>query len=157
MKHYNPSITERANRILNLKNGDGMSEEIDGPVAVIPIEPACRIVRRQIRTTSGTSTIYTTPADKDFYLVSAQLDYMQDAASDGLFIELLARIDGIDQPLIAFRKLTLTASAKSAVYSPCLPVKIDRNTSIYVNHSYTVGNGTVVGCITGYTEEVTRT
>lgn len=157
MKHYNPSITERANRIFNLKNGDGMSEEIEGPVAVIPIHPSAKIVRQNSGANNASLTIYTTPADKDFYLTAATLSYIKDATSTAASVALQVTIDGVALNVLFLPGITLTASYDNMALSFDVPIKLDRNTSIVCTASSAVANIRTAATIVGYLEEVTRT
>jgi len=151
MKHYNPSITERANRIFNLKNGDGISDEVDGPVAVIPIQPTIKIVRRSV--VAG-GVIYTTPTDKDFYIVSVSLSVAKTAAQTGSNVAILTTIEGASISILDIRGITLTAQDASRDISFHYPIKLDRGTTITL--SPTGDYTSLSGIIYGYTEEVTR-
>jgi len=150
MKHYNPSITERANRIFNLKNGDGMSDEIDGPVAVIPIVPVVRICRQL----AGGGT-FTTPSDRDFYLTNAQISIAKVAADSGALASLTVVIDGVTISILRINGVTLTADAQNVLQSWNFPIKLDRGTNITLSLSgaYTTANA----LLQGFIEEVART
>jgi hypothetical protein len=157
MKHYNPSITERANRVFNLKSGDQMSDEIDGPVATIPIIPSCKIVRTANATNASSATIFTTPADRDFYLVAASLSYIKDITATSTVQSLNVIVDGVTTAVIALAGITLTPAADSLSFVLPFPLKIDRNTAITITNSQNVANIRTHGVIIGYYEEVTRT
>lgn len=156
-KHYNPSISERALRQFNFKSGDSLTNDITGPFAVIPIEPIIRIVRYVVRSATGTSTIYTTPSDKDFYLTGLQLSHSSNSTSDSTSCHISVTIDGIAQRPAYMLKQALTASDKVVSIMLPKPIKVDRNTSITLTLSFTVGADSAVGVIYGYTEEVTAT
>lgn len=160
VKHYNPSIVQNAQRILNTK-ADNLSDEVSGPVAVIPIKPICRIVRFAVRSTSGSGTVYATPTDKDFYLIGCSLSVQRDAAcdapsSDGARVGIV--IDSVTQGLIPISCATLTAfSAEQNITFP-FPIKIDRGTNITITGmTFTVGTCVRSVSIIGYTEETTST
>jgi len=156
-KHYNPSIVERANRILASKAGDYLSDEVAGPVAVIPLNPVVRIVRAGGSSATGTLTLYTTPSDKDFYLTTAILSMIKDVTCDATGgINLNAVIDGVTKEIIVYGILTLTAQADTIVCNCPVPIKIDRNTAITVSGTYTAGTMRRSATVHGYTEEVTR-
>lgn len=159
-KHYNPSIVERANRILASKSGDFLSDEVQGPVAVIPINPIINIVRAASATTTSSGTIFTTPTDKDFYLTGVQFGFVKDAACDAANTTtpaVLITIDGVSVTVVRLPTITLTAQNQSVFVSLPTPIKIDRGTTISIQStSYTVGVFNRNAVIYGYTEEVTR-
>ncbi len=157
MKHYNPSITERANRIFNLKNGDGMSEEIDGPVATIPINPSCRVLRSASAINATSGTIFTTPTDRDFYLVAAMLSMIKDVTSTSADTTLGVPVDGVTQAILRIPGISLTPQNDVIAISFPYPIKVDRNAQIVITNSSNVANIVTRGSIIGYYEEVTRT
>lgn len=149
MKHYNPSITERANRIFNLKNGDQMSEEIDGPVATIEIKPSVKA-----RRATGSNTIVPA-ADKDFYITSMSISIAKTAAETGSGAVISATIDGVSTQILEIRGITLTADAQTATIALSYPLKVDKNTA--VTFVVTGAMSAASAVVTGYYEEVTRT
>jgi hypothetical protein len=149
MKNYNPSITERANRLFNLKSGDSMSDEVDGPVAVIPLTPAVKV-----RRASGSNTIWPA-ADKDLYITAATLSIAKTAAESGSVAVINATIDGISTTILEIRGITLTADLQTVSVSLPYPLKVDKNTAVAL-----VVTGAMTGAsaiVYGYHEEVTRT
>ena len=149
-KHYNTTITERALRILNSKGTDQLSDEVSGPVAVIPIVPAVTVV---LSVTSAT-TILTTPTSKDFYLTAAHLSGAKLAADSGASLTLFATVAGVAQNILGIAGVTLTADAQTTALNFNPPIKIDRGTIIAASGA---GFSTIRAGICGYTEEVTRT
>lgn len=158
VRHYNPSIVERAQRILNTKM-DNLSDEVNGPLAVIPIEPICRISRSQQAIVTGSSTIYTTPTDKDFYLCNVQFSFSKDAACDVATgsIGIQTTIDGAAQIIIRLPVITLTAQNNTLSFNFVKPLKIDRGVTLILTGTYTAGVMSRTGNIVGYTEETTST
>lgn len=160
MKHYNASISEDALRIFNNKQGDFMPDEVAGPVAVIPIQRCANIIKAT--TSTGTSgTLWTTPGDKDFYLLSAEFSIVKDAACDiatGGGPLLQAVVDGVGLPLHRIPVVTLTFQNQSVVVSIPYPgLKIDRNTAIqHSRGATTAGNIVMSSVVIGYTVETTR-
>lgn len=122
---------------------------------VIDITPRkhriANIVRDTGRSTTGTSTVYTTPTDQDFFLTSAFVSGTSDATADNTFFAILATIDGVSRNLLKIYKTTLTAASISIPISYIFPIKIDRGTNISITTSFSVGTSTVEGGITGYT------
>lgn len=156
-KHYNPSIVERLNRIFRPKAGDQFSDEIQGPVAVIPVEPVARIVRSTSSAATGPTTVYTTPSDKDFYLTGFTFQAFCDAVADSSGYNMELVIDGATRNIAQVRKPSLTAGSFTQTHDFSKPLKIDRGTTIIIRQTFSVGASTQAGIIYGYTEEVIST
>jgi len=155
VKHYNTSISEDAARILNSKQGQFLGDDVTGPVAVVPISRYCNIVRRGIATGTST-TIYSTPSDKDFYIVAAELAVIKDSSSTSTVSTITVVIDGVSQPLLSIPSITLTAQNAQVTQSFRNPVKVDRGTNITVTNGTNVAVINAHGCIAGYTVETTK-
>lgn len=101
----------------------------------------------------GGTTVYTTPVDRDFYLVGVQFSYIKDAACDqasGSF-PLNLTINGTTSPVAMYETLTLTAQQGHGSHTFSVPIKIDRNTSITTTgRSFTAGTFRGRVTITGY-------
>lgn len=114
------------------------------------------IVRSNSRATTGSSTVYTTPTDKDFYLTSAQFNYNCDAVCDGTTYILTVNIDGAGQNILILRKIATTAGSGGITCNFNTPIKIDRNSSISITQTFAAGNSAMAASITGYTEEYSQ-
>lgn len=154
MKNYNPSITERANRIFNLKNGEGMSEEIEGPVAVIPVVPVSRFSFSSSST--GTTTVFTSDTGKDTYITAVTLGIAKDAAATTTTVSLKVYLDGVQREIAQIAGLAGTAQLETISLSFPFPIKIDRGQIVQVAVTAAGPNTRVTSTVTGYTEEVTR-
>jgi len=157
-RHYNPSIVERANRVLASKAGDFLSDEVAGPVATIAITPVTRIIKASGSSTTGTMTIFTTPTDKDFYITGLYLSMIKDVTNDMATgnVAIALTIDGVTVNPIGIGVLTLTAQSESVAFPFTTPIKVDRGTAITIGATYTAGSMRRFGSVHGYTEEVTR-
>lgn len=155
-KHYNPSIVERANRILASKAGDFLPDEVAGPVATIAIEPVCDLLFSGSNATTGAGTIATTAAGKSTYVTGFTYQIQCDATCDSTSYSLRAFVGGVQQNLVIFRKLTLTATTLSQVIMLPKPILVDAGTVISINQSFTVGTSTHATAIYGYTEETKK-
>jgi hypothetical protein len=128
------------------------------PSTVIPsIQPVvllekkyCDIVRTLNVTGATTGTIYTTPADKDFYLCNANLSVIKDATSTSDNEALNVVIDGVAVALLRIASQTLTAQSEilSVNFNP--PVKIDRSQNLTVTNSTDVANISTKATIIGF-------
>lgn len=99
---------------------------------------------------SSGATIYTTPTDRDFYLVGCQLHVIKDVTATSLRSYIQVKIDGADQQILVVSGLTLTVQDQSVAISFPFPVKVDRGVAIKVFNSTAVGNVTSDGAIIGY-------
>lgn len=155
MQNNNTSISQDLNRIFDLK-GENTGEVADFIQPVKEISPRINICRSASAAGAASATIYTTPADKDFYLTAAQLSLIKDAAGTSTASNLNATIDGVSQSLLLIRGITLTAQNDSIAQSWAIPIKIDRNTNITVTNSAVAGVTLTSGTIQGYTQETTK-
>ena len=113
-------------------------------IPVMETNPAllrrCEVVRSSSATNATTATIYTTPADQDFYLVSCQVSVIKDITSTSTYSRVNITINGASQAICMISSLTLTTQNQSVAQNFNPPIKIDRNTAIStVLASSTVG------------------
>lgn len=117
----------------------------------------CDVVRHVSSTTSGSTNIYTTPSNKDFYLVGASLSISKNATCDDESgeVDYNIIIDGGSRSFIILAKLTLTALNSSITLSLNNPIKIDRGSVISIagNVTFTVGAMVKAATLIGYTVE----
>lgn len=112
-------------------------------------QPIGNIVRSASRTGTGTTAIFTTPTDKDFFLTSAYVGYMADVTADTVAYEFETTVNGVVIDIIILRKLSLTAADQIISNSYPVPIKIDRGVAINLRQTFTVGASTVYAGITG--------
>jgi hypothetical protein len=128
----------------------------DKVVPVMEVNPKSfrRInVVKQTQNTGTTATIYTTPTDKDFYLVGYNLSLIKDVTATSVLTRLRAVIDGATVDIAQIMGITLTPQERTISNSFSVPIKLDRNTTLTVANSTNVAN-TNTGCsIIGYTVE----
>lgn len=100
-------------------------------------------------TSSTAQTVYTTPANADFYLVSCQLSMIKDAGATSTLTALNLYVGGVAQNLIGIPGITGTAQNQSVSMSFPRPLKIDRNTIIQITNStanaIVIGRASIVG------------
>jgi len=156
-KIYNSELTQ--GMINNAKIASSVdpipSELSEKVVPVMEVNPrllkTTNIVRHAISTSSGSSTIYTTEENKDFYLTGAVYSYHVNATADATIGQIIATIDGVARRILGFAKITTTAVVNTVTISFPFPIKIDRNTTITINTTFTLGSVTHEGFIYGYT------
>lgn len=158
MRNLNPSISEDLNRTFNLK-GESTDIVSDFIQPTKEINPRINIALSSTRSTSGAGTIYTTPADKDFYLTILSYNYAKDAACDSVSGQsgITLFIDGVTRTLNATPFIVSTAQniGVSHTFTPAL--KIDRNTAIaFSANTFTAGILQRSATLIGYTQETTK-
>lgn len=152
--HYNPSIAQDSRRIFNLKAGDNFSPEILPNIQpVMQISRVANIVREVGSAATGTFTIFTTPADKDFYLTGAMLSFTKDAASDLTTMAMNVVIAGATRSIVVIPTTTLVAGTMQHNAPITTPILVDRGTTIGVTGTFTVGTATRFGLVQGFTVE----
>jgi hypothetical protein len=149
MQHYNPSISEDMNRILNLKSMDSTNEVAEYIQPTIEITPKCNIVK-----SANSGTIYTTPSDKDFYLTNTLLSVGHAAADGGTAAFIQGYINGVLTTITRIQMVTLALSNPIITETFNYPIKIDRATAISIGVSGALSD--VNANIKGYTVETTK-
>lgn len=154
MKHNNISLSEDSQRIFKTKTGAHMESEVLGVITpVVPISPNPKIIKQNTATNSASETIYTTPSDKDFYLVACSLAVIKDASATSTASWLQVYIEGIATAILKIPSITLTAQTGYMVLPLPYPIKIDKNTAITINNGTAVANVLATGIIIGFTVE----
>lgn len=160
MKHYNPSISEDAARIFNSKQGDFLTDEVQGPVATIEISPKARVLAVASNTSTGSGTIFTSPIDKDTYITGVIFSFVKDAACDTSLgvAAVQTTIDGLSGRHLASLAMASLTAERDTVYVQFLPaVKIDRNAVVqFASKTFTAGTMLRVATIFGYNVETTK-
>jgi len=146
-KFYNPSISQWLQRIFTFKSDNRVQEEVANFIQpVINIEPSTNVVRHNGGT--GTTTIYTTPSDKDFYITACSLSAYNSGATTASHARIQATIDGVVRHLIYVTIIPSTTSANNAEMG-FKPIKIDRSTNIQIAGD--ASNAGAQASIHGYT------
>jgi len=155
MQNNNSSISEDMNRIFDLK-GQSTSYVMDYITPMVQVKPTCNIIRNGTLFNGTSSTFYTTPSNKDFYLCGCSLSVIKDATSTstGSWISFVQQ--GVARTFCFIAGLTLTAQNDSIVVDFNHPIKIDRGSYIDVNAGTNVANCRSAACIWGYTQETTK-
>lgn len=156
MKHYNPTLSEDMQRIFNIKSGENTDQVADFIQPTKEVMRYCNIVRSVLGSGSASTTIYTTPTGKDFYLVGFMHNWIKDVAATAANSYINVTIEGVTQKISYLAGITLTVQNIGTALTFPVPIKIDRGTTIVVVNST---NGAVISTaaiIYGYTEEVSK-
>lgn len=152
--NFNPLLSKRASDIFNVKNFDFFSKEVgDKLIPVVPIIDACNIVRSGIATNVTSQVVYTTPADRDFYLCGYVLSVLKDASATSTYTLLQVYVNGTPLNVASLTGLSTTAQNQTVSNALFYPVKIDRNTAISILNQTNVANVTASANILGYISE----
>jgi len=156
MKHFNPSISEDKTRILNIKSGDDNSDVADFIQPTLEITPKINLVKRAEASNSTSATIYTTPTDKDTYIVALMLTMIKDINATSVSSRIYAYIDGVSSYLAEITGFVTTVQEKTIFLSFPIPIKIDRGTALTVTNTTNVANCKSSAIIYGYTRETLK-
>lgn len=121
---------------------------------VIDINPKharrCNLVRSVGVTNSTGTTIYTTPANQDFYLAGGCLSVVKDATSTSTYTRLRIFVEGVARDVVVIPGLSLVAQQMGLNLTIQDPIKVDRNSIISLGNETAVANITSNGSIWGY-------
>lgn len=159
VKIYNSDVTKGLAKSAGIatakeKVPDELAEKI---VPVFETNPdllrKCDVWTSVTAANSLTTTIYTVPEDRDFYLVSASLSLIKDANATSTKTEIRVPLNKSGVPILTIPSITLTA--QDAQISVCFPfpIKVQRGSAIYFANSTNVGNINVSAGIAGYFDE----
>jgi len=152
--HRNLQIPEDLRRIFNLKTGEFLGNDIaEQIVPVIPVTPVCKIVRNVRADDAASAVIFTTPADRDFYLIAIGISVIKDVLATSVFTRIQVVINGVNRQLMETPGITLTVQNTSRDLCLSPAIKIDRNTSITIINSTAIATISASGYIVGYTVE----
>ena len=102
---------------------------------------------------NGNATIYSVPANQDFYLCSANLTMIKDVTADTVDAILNGTVGGAASSILVVPGITLTAQQQSVNITFPHPLKIDKGTNIIINASRSVGANRIAASISGFLDE----
>lgn len=97
------------------------------------------ISKNSIGTTTGAISVYTTAANKDFYLTGLNMSFIKDVICDTAGMSLTVTTEGINKTIFGFPTITLTAQTANLSHDFTVPIKIDPNTVISLSGTFTAG------------------
>jgi hypothetical protein len=167
MEKETPLKTNGISKVFNQQtNNDVFNEGIPlkfkksiHPVLVVNPLPNnfCDIVANNSATSTGATTIYTTPTDKDFYLTEFSVSVIKDATCDSATgsYQFNVVINKTTKTIFYFSVITLTAQTGHISISLPVPVKLDRGSTVTLSGTFTVGACVRSGSIVGFTYDPT--
>jgi len=125
-------------------------------VPVMEVNPKllkyCNILKQVNSSSSGNTVIYTTPANKDFYLTCIVLSTQTDATSDGTSLNIWGAIRGKTGSNLAFiPKLASTAIHTNLVIPFPVPILLEKSENIILTQTFSVGAQNTSATVIGYT------
>lgn len=141
---------------LSTANNDIIPSNIVNSIQpVIDVNPASNrrvnIVRNASSSATGSTTLYTTPANQDFFVTNLYFSFDKTAICDAALVYIGVTIDGALRSFSA-RTLTLTIEPGQVVSIEFpVPIKVDRNTAIVLVGDFGAGALTKSGTVVGYT------
>jgi len=106
------------------------------------------------RNTTGTATIFTTLSDSDFYVTSATLSFIKDAACDGAtgaIAYVYGTVNGATAFFIRIPGITLTAQSATVAITFKSPIKLDKGTVVAIGGAaYAAGVMCRTATVNGY-------
>lgn len=131
-----------------------LQQNVDGTISNVAsqIIPVCEVNPKMMRrinvvvtsakATTGPNTTYTTPSDKDFFLIGYIYNLIKDAACDaasGQISNITAVQDGQTKTIGTIAGITLTAQNERMIVMLNYPMKLDRATTINNTGTYAAG------------------
>lgn len=132
------------------------------PHAVISsIQPTFEVKRRVCNrsrrgttlSNATTATIFATPSNQDFYVVSAALSVIKDVTNLATLIRIECTCEGTTSPLCSIAGIAATPDAQTISVAINPPIKVDRNTNIVITSDDGTANIRASGIVTGYVED----
>jgi len=134
------------------------SQLADKVVPVMEVNPKMfRIVNYNVAgagTNSTSTSLGTTPTDRDTFITGATLSFFKDITATTTFIRLNATMEnGLGIVLCSFGCVTLNIDGDAMTISFPNPVKLKRGSAITISASTNVGNFNAFGSVMGYQVE----
>lgn len=129
--------------------------EVVLPVLVVNEDPEKFIVRRGIATDTTSVTIFTTPTDRDFFIMSAAVSTAHSVLSVSTFtaVQFVPR-NGLATNALEIRTEPLTALQEHNSISFPEPILLNRGSAIVIVNSSGTPSIDSVGTIMGFTRDV---
>jgi len=159
---HNSDLIKNTINVGGLTNSDNPKETSEKVVFTADVTPRnhriINVIRTLAKTTTGDGTIYTTPSDRDFYLVNAVMNFdknatCNDGTDESCSITVVLRGDPTARKIITCSALDTTAKGTGVflLQSP-VPILLERGSAILLSGTaFTLGAKIRVGTIQGYT------
>jgi len=155
MQNNNMTISLDMNRIFDLK-GESSNLVSDFIQPIVDIKNTVNIIQAATLTSALSTTLFTTPLNKDFYLTAYHLRFIKDVTATTTLLSIQAFILGVKKIIALLPSFTLTVDTGVQTHSLFYPIKIDRGTAITIDSTTNVANFSASAMIQGYTVETTK-
>lgn len=145
MKHYNPTLAENALEQFRTKSGDNLNSDVSPQIVPI-VELSPKLI---VRSATAATTLLTTPATEDFYLVYMGIEISAPAATTANSIITVTGEDGVNFQCLVHVDAGISESHTNSLMMnlPFRGAKLRRNTAI----SFAInGAANAHGIIAGY-------
>jgi len=105
------------------------------------------LIKESGSSTTGNTTIWTTPTDRETYITAAFLAFAADVTADSTLYTLTCIVNGVAKALLTHRKITLTAGRDTSSISFPIPIKVDKGTNIVLTQTFTAGTSICTGMV----------
>lgn len=125
-------------------------------VPVMEVNPKllkyCNVLNRTSSSTTGTTTVFSVPSGKDFYLCGISLNLTKSAACDltNCYVQCSTPEVGLSR-IIDYNCQTTTAADTTITRDFSVPIKLTPGTTIQVLKTFTAGAATFTVLYNGYT------
>lgn len=144
---YNSDLTKEIieGAKLQLSRDKVPSELAERVLPVMEVNP--RLLRRinvsttASKTTTGSTTSYSVPANGNFFLTNITFSLIKDATCDAATGDVNLNVvqDGETKKIIGIPILTTTAQSESITLNFAIPMKLDKSSTITNSATYTAG------------------
>lgn len=153
-RHFNPAITADAQRYFSFRTGDALSDDVIPNIQpVVNLIRSPNIVRINAALNAASATVFTTPTDRDFFLVNVGLTLIKDVTSTSTFSRVSIVLAGVRVAILQVDTLSVTAQTAQLAFNLSYPIKIDPGTTILVENGTAVANIDAACTIVGYTTD----
>ena len=109
------------------------------------------VVRGSSNSSTGSSAIFTTSLNNNFFLTAVSLTNQSDATADNTLISfVIIPRGGVATNILRFAKITTTVFQGSITLNLTVPILLDRGSVISFNTSFTVGASNSSASLVGY-------
>jgi len=151
-------VSKKLARVTGLQAGSDIAPTELGdriiPTLNVDEDPEKYIVANVGRATTGASTVFTTPTDRDFYLSNLYVSYTCDVAADSTnYAITITPRDTAAVNIVEMRKQTLTVTTDVVNLSFTTPILLERGTAITLTQTFTLGASAMSASIVGFTRD----
>lgn len=142
---------------INISDEAVPSQIAEKVVPVMEVNPkllrTTNILSSYHATDSTSGTVYTTPANKDFYLTNVVLSLAKDVNATSVMSNVNVYVNEQIVNILAIMGTSVTAQYETTTLNLKLPLLIDRNTAINITNSTAIASISARATIFGYTVE----